>query len=106
MTNYGFVGGHFDLSWVVTHNRTSLQVVAEKHIATRSWPIMTNYDQKLKSIRANLRGGRIPLFDQLAYLPLLHMLVEERVGERRFPSPRRRGARGGNSEGVRKFARK
>jgi hypothetical protein len=30
---------------------------------------------------------RISLFEQLAYLPLLHMLVEERAGERRFPSP-------------------
>jgi len=28
-------------------------------------------------------GERISLFAQLGYLPLLHMLVEERVGERR-----------------------
>jgi hypothetical protein len=30
---------------------------------------------------------RISLFEQLAYLPLLHTLVEERGGERRIPSP-------------------
>jgi hypothetical protein len=40
MTNYGFCGGHFGLLWAVTHNRCGLQVIAEKHVATRSWPIM------------------------------------------------------------------
>ena len=29
---------------------------------------------------------RISLFDNLVYLPLLHTIVEERAGVRRFPS--------------------
>jgi hypothetical protein len=32
-------------------------------------------------------NGRISLFEHRAYLPLLHVLVEERAGQRRFPSP-------------------
>jgi hypothetical protein len=31
-----------------------------------------------------LRDGRISLFGNFVYLPLLHRLVEERVGVRRF----------------------
>jgi hypothetical protein len=52
-------------------------------------------------------NGRILFFDQAAYLPLLHThCVEERAGERRFPSPspRWRGATGKTSLGVRTLA--
>jgi hypothetical protein len=32
-------------------------------------------------------AARISFLDQVAYLPLLHRLVEERAGEGRFPNP-------------------
>jgi hypothetical protein len=54
--------------------------------------------------------ARISFFDQVAYLPLLHTLVEERAGERRFPtpwpSPRWCVARGSKSMIVRIIAKK
>jgi hypothetical protein len=34
------------------------------------------------------KAATASIFDQVAYLPLLHRLVEERAWERRFPSPR------------------
>jgi hypothetical protein len=43
---------------------------------------------------------------QLGFLPLLHILVEERAGERRFPSHRWRGARGRKLVDVRSLAEK
>jgi hypothetical protein len=49
-------------------------------------------------------AARISFLDQVAYLPLLHTLVEERAVERRFPSPRWRGARGKKSLSVRTLA--
>jgi hypothetical protein len=71
----------------------SLIVVFDSLAMSQSDPLRRGMSMANQSVE-----GRNFFFEQVAYLPLLHKLVEERAGKRRFPSPypspRWRGARG------------
>jgi hypothetical protein len=66
------------------------------HPALNHTPFLDRFQQIFAITQLN---RRVSLFDSFVYLPLLHMLVEERAGERRFdlacpspfPSPRSAG---------------
>jgi hypothetical protein len=43
MTYYGFGLANLHLGRITSHKICGLQVIAAKHVATHTWPIMANY---------------------------------------------------------------